>query len=268
MKLQGRYVNVVRAHEQIKLVKSTLTNARDNIDGFHSRVYAKALQVASKVQVEESIPRTTGRQQHRSNVPATSPSEYYRRSLTTPLLDYLITEMNDRFSSQLTTTLSQILLLLPSTLSERTEILSSKDVSDLVSMYEDHLPAQACLDAELHCWSVKWKGKVEEAKSLYRPAKVLPVIDRDFFPNVGELLTIACTLPVTSCECERSISRLRYLKTYLRSTMSEERLNGLAMMYVHRDITCDANIIVDKFAHKHPRRLELVNPFCVLDDEL
>ena len=93
------------------------------------------------------------------------------RSLTTPLLDYLITEMNDRFSSQLTTTLSQILLLLPSTLSERTEILSAKDVSDLVSMYEDHLPAQASLDAELHCWSVKWKGKVEEAKSLYRPAK-------------------------------------------------------------------------------------------------
>ena len=89
VKLQGRYVDVVRAHEQIKLVKSTLTNARDNIDGFHSRVYAKALQVASKVQVQESIPRTTGRQQHRSNVPATSPSEYYRRSLTTPLLDYL-----------------------------------------------------------------------------------------------------------------------------------------------------------------------------------
>ena len=186
VKLQRRYVDVVRAHEQIKLVKSTLTNARDNIDGFHSRVYAKALQVASKVQVEESIPRTTGRQQHSSNVPATSPSEYYRRSLTTPLLDYLITEMNDRFSSQLTTTLSQILLLLPSTLSECTEILSSKDVSDLVSMYEDHLPAQASVDAELHCWSVKWKGKVE-AKSLYRPAKVLPVIDRDFFPNVGEL---------------------------------------------------------------------------------
>ena len=181
MKLQGQYVDVVRAHKQIDLVKSTLRSARDNIDEFHSRVYAKALEVATKVQVEETVPRTTGRQQHRSNLPATSPSEYFRRSLTTPLLDYLITQMNDRFSSQLTSTLSQIMLLLPSTLAERTEVLTSEDIADLIRLYEDHLPAQASLDAELHCWSVKWQGNVDEARPLYRPAKVLPIIDCDFF---------------------------------------------------------------------------------------
>ena len=42
--------------------------------------------------------------------------------------------------------------------------------------------------------------------------------------------------------------------------MREERLNGLAMMYVHRDVICDAMTIVDQFSRKHPRRLELVNP--------
>lgn len=41
--------------------------------------------------------------------------------------------------------------------------------------------------------------------------------------NIAEMLTIIATLPVTSCEAERSFSRLRYLKTDLRSTMGQER---------------------------------------------
>ena len=57
------------------------------------------------------------------------------------------------------------------------------------------------------------------------------------------------------------MSRLRYLKTYLCSTMMEERLNGLALMYVHRDIPSSPEAVVDEFARLRPRRLELVNPF-------
>ena len=77
VKLQGRYVDVVLAHTEIELVKSTLKNLRDTVQDFHSRTYTKALNVASSIQVEESRPRTTGRQEHRSNVPAVSSSEYY-----------------------------------------------------------------------------------------------------------------------------------------------------------------------------------------------
>ena len=40
-------------------------------------------------------------------------------------------------------------------------------------------------------------------------------------------------LPVTSCEAECSFSTLRRLKTYLRTTMSQERLNGLALLNVY-----------------------------------
>ena len=73
-------------------------------------------------------------------------------------------------------------------------------------------------------------------------------------------MTIACTLSMTSSKCERSISRLRYLKTYLRSTMTEQRLNGLAMLYVHCDIHCSSETVVDIFAWSHPRCMLLVDP--------
>ena len=261
IKLQGRYVDVVKAFKDVSLVQQTLAHARGDIESFHNRVYTSALSIARKINVDESRPRTTGRQQHRCNVPSTSISEYFQRQLTTPALDYLISEVTERFSSRLTATLSQIMVLLPSSVAECTHVLTSADVKDLLSLYKDDLPTPSSLDTELHCWSVKWQGKVAEAQHLDSPLNALRNVDGDFFPNIKRLFKIACTLSVTSAECERSISRLRYLKTYLRSTMSEERLNGLALLYIHRDIPCSAEAVVDEFARLQPRRLELVNPF-------
>jgi len=41
-------------------------------------------------------------------------------------------------------------------------------------------------------------------------------------------------LPVSSCEAERSFSSLRRLKTYLRSTMTQQRLNNVVVLHVHQ----------------------------------
>ena len=49
------------------------------------------------------------------------------------------------------------------------------------------------------------------------------------------------------------------MKTYLRSTMTQERLNGLALFHIHRNIELKVSDIIDLFAQKHPRRLELSN---------
>ena len=54
-------------------------------------------------------------------------------------------------------------------------------------------------------------------------------------PNIHQLLTIALTLPITSCESERSFSQLKLIKTSRRSTMSAERLSGLALMKINRE---------------------------------
>ena len=50
------------------------------------------------------------------------------------------------------------------------------------------------------------------------------IYDKLFFSNVSTILHISAVFPVTSCECERSISTLRLLKTYLRSTMGQDKL--------------------------------------------
>jgi hAT family C-terminal dimerisation region len=41
-------------------------------------------------------------------------------------------------------------------------------------------------------------------------------------------------VPASSATAERSFSTLRRLKTYLRATMAQERLNHLAVLHVHK----------------------------------
>ena len=91
----------------------------------------------------------------------------------------------------------------------------------LAEFYPDDLPNPLTLQQELHVWKWKWKSfSAERPSSLSKP---FFHANEAMFPNICQLLRIVSTLPATSCECERSISVLRRLKTYLRTTMAEER---------------------------------------------
>ena len=87
--------------------------------------------------------------------------------------------------------------------------------------------------------------------------KVLAVTNKTVFPNLFVLFQIGVTLPVTSVVCERSISTLQFIKNDLQSTMTNDRLNGLALMYAHRYLTKrpDLDEIVDNFAREHSRQI-------------
>jgi hypothetical protein len=55
-------------------------------------------------------------------------------------------------------------------------------------------------------------------------------------PNVFILLTIIMTAPVTTASAERSFSRMKLIKTYLRRTMAQERLTGLAIHSIENEV--------------------------------
>jgi hypothetical protein len=66
--------------------------------------------------------------------------------------------------------------------------------------------------------------------------------------NIKTLLTIFCTLPVTTCTAERSFSAMRLLKNHLRTSMMDQRLTGLALMYIHPEIDINIDNVIDQFA--------------------
>ena len=79
--------------------------------------------------------------------------------------------------------------------------------------------------------------------------------DKDLFPCIITLLTLACTVPVTICEAERSFSSLRHTMSVLRSTMEKDRLSDLTLMHMHSGIDINPSEIVDKYISKHRRRM-------------
>ena len=59
------------------------------------------------------------------------------------------------------------------------------------------------------------------------------------------------TLPVTVATAERSFSKLKYIKNYLRNCMGQERLKGLGMLSIEASQPRQA---IDRFAEMMARR--------------
>jgi hypothetical protein len=76
----------------------------------------------------------------------------------------------------------------------------------------------------------------------------LLMCDKTFYPAIHSLLHahFRNSTSIHSNSAERTFSALEYLKSYLRSSTSEERLTGLALAYIHLDIDVAVDISVDK----------------------
>ena len=71
---------------------------------------------------------------------------------------------------------------------------------------------------------------------------------------------LVLTLPLTSTSAERAFSKLRLIKSRLRSTMKQERLESLMLMSVEADVLeqLDLENLVQKFVDMAPRKMDLV----------
>ena len=78
----------------------------------------------------------------------------------------------------------------------------------------------------------------------------------DCYPNVSIAYRILFTVPVTVASAKRSFSKLKLLKNYLRSIMSQERLIGLATLCIEKNLLdeIDIDIIISDFTSVNVRR--------------
>uniref|UniRef100_A0A2H8TJR3 Zinc finger MYM-type protein 1 n=1 Tax=Melanaphis sacchari TaxID=742174 RepID=A0A2H8TJR3_9HEMI len=78
-------------------------------------------------------------------------------------------------------------------------------------------------------------------------------IVKNVYPNIYKLLQVALTLPISSATCERSFSAMRRIKTWMRSTMVENRFNDLSILNIEKDLAkkINNNDIVNAFSNKN-----------------
>ena len=111
--------------------------------------------------------------------------------------------------------------------------------------------------AEYDRWTKKWADTAQQDLPASDPATALEHCVHSFFPAILTYLKIFCCIPETIATAERTFSTMKYLKSYLRSTTSDERLNGLTRLYLHREFEIDIDAVIDRFVAKK-RRIDFV----------
>ena len=235
----------------IRTLKSWRTDEKEWIsDEFGS--FSLAQQLAERIGVNITTPRLASRQNHRNNVPANNACEYFRRAVWFPYLDAILESFNSRFSRQ-NTLVTKMSYLIPSEISD----CSWDDIKESIELYRSILDV---LDSEeIRLQVMEWKDFC--SKLMDKPKTPLEALD--IVPKrmaiIRRILQIFCTVPVTSCSAERAFSAMKVLKNFLRNRMRDERLTGLALLYIHQEIGVDIEEVINRFSSSSvKRRLDFV----------
>ena len=144
--------------------------------------------------------------------------------------------------------------------------------SDRLRSMDDKSLLAACVNLEDALKSGEHKD-IDGAELLYElifiqdlvkksmgPADILEVfLKRPFYPIAIFSYRILLTIPVTVATAERSFSKLKLLKSYLRSTMTQERLTGLATIAPENDVLEKNKYedMIEDFISRNTRRVLL-----------
>lgn len=219
--LQSKTMDLLQCAKQIKLIMAVLQEHRTNAQGIVDGLLFSIQENTANLGIEMSVPRIVSRQTHRSNPPFSSPAEYWKRSIYIPYIDSLISSLDRRFNEENRPAFA-IHCLHPSNMLS----LKLEELKDATKTFE-HFYELGDLEGEIELWYNSWQqkkmGKDEladlELASILKDAGL-------FYPNIRKALLISLSQPCTTATVERSFSTLRRVKTWLRSTMTEARLNG------------------------------------------
>ena len=201
----------------------------------------------------------------------------FRRDLYYPFLDRLSTELDRRFSSHACEILLQASTFHPTKLFEE-NVGKVKQLAAFYDVDSERAGSQFTLFSksnEVKLWKkeyedyLKERERAEKDKAIQMPQKWLcfPTLLNIFaknglsnlFPDLFEVVKIIATLPVTVASCERAHSKVKIINTYLRASMSDQRLEHLIKISIERDIAdkIELDSLLDLFKASGHRKLAL-----------
>ena len=119
--------------------------------------------------------------------------------------------------------------------------------------------------AELHSEIISFKHQAMTLISDVKSATSLDLLKTiheyslvHIYPNLEIALRIVLTLPVTVASSERSFSKLKIIKTYLRSSLAQEKLSRMAILSIKQELTKRISFdkILDEFSSLKSRKVK------------
>ena len=86
---------------------------------------------------------------------------------------------------------------------------------------------------------------------------------RSFYTEVCVLVRLILVMPATNAVSERSFSSMRRLKSYLRSTINQSRLNHVMILHLNKEKVdnLDLDVIGNEFVEGNEHRLKYLGKF-------
>lgn len=253
--LQSRAITMEIAAANIKNLTDEMQSLREE----WPTLLSEAKLVAQSVGIAEEFPseRRQGNRITRGHQIECSedmnPETKFKRNVFLIIMDSLITELKHRFQhmDHICSVFSPILSfnnMNTDDIREKCKILIQTYSEDLTPSLESEI---------IHLRNIHQAtfNKITDPLGLLNAIYLLQL--ENIFPEVSIALRIFCSLPITVAEGERAFSKLALIKNYMRGTMRQERLNGLALLSIEHETArkIDFSDVIKDFASLKVRRL-------------
>ena len=250
--LQKKAISAAEGQQVGRIVIDTLCSLRT--EESYNLFWEKATTVAKSVDVgKPEVPRQRKVPKRYDDGLATatfhdSPKLFYRL-LYYEAIDNIVSGLKNRFEQpwyKVYCNLEQLL----------TKACQGKDFEEefqfICSFYTDDFQPEL-LRAQLLTLGVVFERTYKEAHDAHLSTTEITIFDvrvyfqslsigqRDLLYQACRVLQLVLVMPATNATSERSFSALRSVKGYLRSTMSQQRLNNLMVLHVHKERTDSLN---------------------------
>lgn len=177
--------------------------------------------------------------------------ENFRAKIVLPVIDTVIFQLNSRFQGLQEVT-ENFDFLFPTMLAKMDENEICKASMDFFYLYNDDISSD--FTRQLLCLRGLLNTNIQTIKDL-----ALFIVKNDFCTTYCDVITaciIYISLPVTVATAERSFSKLKLIKNYLRNSMGQDRLSNISILNIERNVTnqVDLEKMISTFADLKTRK--------------
>ena len=165
----------------------------------------------------------------------------YLNILYFPLIDCMLLALNDRFSFKTLSLMKIISTVYP----ESANFLNIDEINDFCCHIDGD--TNALRNEFLVIKPMLGSKKVDDVIRLF--SELIPMSGA--FPQTLKMITNAITMPISQVTRERSFSKMKIIKNYLRNSMIDKRLSDLTVLAVERNFGINFERVIDKFAKNY-----------------
>ena len=263
--LQKKEQNIEAASKMFTTATDIINKLRNNFDVIKTEAVTLARQWGTTLEFEKkriSRPKIFFDDVNNHYQVQTS-DDWFRINVFFKTIDLITTQLKNR-SFGLSKICSHFRVLFPNVL--RDPSLSDKDIYDLSQALHLQYPEDIAetISSQLLSFRECFKNDLDNLASIFDLLDFILIKNYYSSSSFSEIVTaciIFLTIPVSVASAERSFSKLKLIKTYLRNCMTEKKLSALAIISIENEEArkIEISTLISNFAQAKARKKDFVS---------